>query len=67
MSDINKRNAETVRLTLESMNKKIADQQIQINGLQSTISTLNNQLNEVQQILNIMRAKQGGRGPTVKE
>ena len=67
MSEINKRNAETVRLSLEDMNKKIREQQIQIDGLQATISTLNNQLSEVLQTLNTMRARQSGRGPTVRE
>lgn len=67
MSEINKRNAETVRLTIEDMNKRICDQQIQIDGLRSTISTLNSQLGEVLQALNIMRARHSGRGPTSRE
>jgi uncharacterized coiled-coil DUF342 family protein len=65
MSDeLNKRNTETVKAALKEMDKKILDQQIRIDGLHATLSTVNNQIAQLQQTVGMLRAMLAGSGPT---
>ena len=67
MDDLTRRNTETVRNTIKDMSDKILSQQIRIDGLNATITTLNNRIDNLERILNLMRAKQSGTGATVRE
>lgn len=66
MDEISRRNAETVKLTLKEMYKKIEDQQIRIDGLNASVSTLTNRVNEQQVTISMLRAMLMGTGPTGK-
>lgn len=64
MDDLNRRNTETVKLTIKDMHKKIEEQQIRIDGLHSSVSTLTNRVNELQGTISMLRAMMMGSGPT---
>jgi prefoldin subunit 5 len=64
MDDLNKRNTESVKLSLQKAMDMAHDQQVQIDNLQSTIGTLNNKVDEMQRTISMLRAMAMGSGPT---
>ena len=66
MEDLNRRNTETVKLTLKDMLERLYAQQARIDGLNATITTSNSRIDELQQSVNMLRAIIMGRGPTSK-
>lgn len=64
LETLNKRNTVTVEKALKEANEKISALQVRIEGLNTTIGTLNNKVDEMQRNLNIFRAMITGRGPT---
>lgn len=57
-------NIQAVQSALKLMNTKVDEQAIRIDGLVSTIATMQNDLNSMNQRLAIQQAKQFGTGAT---
>lgn len=64
MDELNRRNTETVRQTLKSMSDQVFAQQVKIDGLNSTITTLNSRIDNLERTVNLLRAMLMGSGPT---
>lgn len=64
MDELNRRNTETVRRALKDMSDQIFAQQIKIDGLNSTITTLNSRIDNLERTVNLLRAMLTGSGPT---
>lgn len=64
MDELTRRNTETVKLTIKEMVQKVHDQDVKINGLNATISTLNTRMDDLQRNYNLLRAMLTGSGPT---
>lgn len=58
-------NIQAVQQSIRMMNSKIDEQNVKINGFVSTISTMQTQLNSMNQRLAIQAAKSFGSGSTV--
>lgn len=63
--DLNRRNTAAVEQQLKEQDKIIREQQIRIDGLLSSLSSLQERINLLEQSLNMMRAMLAGRGPSV--
>lgn len=66
MKTINERNTETVEQVLREINDKIYKQEVHINGLNNTISTLYERINLLEKMVFEQKIKSSGHGPTVK-
>lgn len=66
MDELNRRNTETVRQTIKSMSDQIFAQQVKIDGLNSTITTLNSRIDNLERTVNLLRAMLMGSGPTAR-
>ena len=66
MQELNKRNTETVEQLLKYMNARILEQQIRINGLNATMSTIYEEMNQLKQMVFLQKVQSTGRGPSVK-
>lgn len=64
MDELNKRNTETVRQAIKEMSDKILAQQIKIDNLNATITTLNGRIDNLETTISLLRAKSMGSGPT---
>lgn len=64
MDELNRRNTETVRQSLKEMSAHIFAQQVKIDGLNSTITTLNSRIDNLERTVNLLRAMLTGSGPT---
>lgn len=64
MDELNRRNTETVKQTLKGMSDQVFAQQIKIDGLNSTITTLNSRIDDLERTVNLLRAMLMGSGPT---
>ncbi len=64
MDELNRRNTETVRQTLKGMSDQVFAQQVKIDGLNSTITTLNSRIDNLERTVNLLRAMLMGSGPT---
>ncbi len=65
MNDLNRRNTLTVEQVLKELNEKVLSQQIRIDGLVSTISSLMERLNGLELSVLMMRVNLTGKGPSV--
>lgn len=63
--DLNRRNTAAVEQQLKEQDKIIREQQVRIDGLVSSLSSLQERMNLLEQSLNMMRAMLAGRGPSV--
>lgn len=63
--DLNRRNTAAVEQQLKEQDKIIREQQVRIDGLLSSLSSLQERINLLEQSLNMMRAMLAGRGPSV--
>ena len=66
MQELNKHNTETVEQVLKYMNAHILEQQIRINGLNATMSTMYEKMNQLEQMVVLQKVQSTGRGPSVK-
>lgn len=64
LEELGRRNAEIFNNVVKEQNKKILDQQIQINGLVNTISSLQERLNLMEQKIIMLQVKMTGNGPS---
>lgn len=64
MDELTRRNTETVRQTLKGMSDQVFAQQVKIDGLNSTITTLNSRIDDLERTVNLLRAMLMGSGPT---
>ena len=64
MDELNRRNTETVKQTLKGMSDQVFAQQVKIDGLNSTITTLNSRIDDLERTVNLLRAMLMGSGPT---
>ena len=65
MSDLNRRNTAAVEQQLKELNEIVRAQQIRIDGLVASMSTLQGRLNQQEQTIAMLRARLTGTGPTV--
>ena len=66
IQEINHRNTITIEQVLKDMDIKILSQQIRINGLNAAISTTNERINQLEQMVFLQKVQSTGRGPSVK-
>jgi outer membrane murein-binding lipoprotein Lpp len=66
MDELNRRNTETVRQTIKDMSDQVFAQQVKIDGLNSTITTLNSRIDNLERTVNLLRAMLMGSGPTAR-
>jgi outer membrane murein-binding lipoprotein Lpp len=66
MDELNRRNTETVRQTIKGMSDQVFAQQVKIDGLNSTITTLNSRIDNLERTVNLLRAMLMGSGPTAR-
>ena len=64
MDELNRRNTETVKQAIKDMSNQVFAQQIKIDGLNSTITTLNSRIDNLERTVNLLRAMLTGSGPT---
>lgn len=64
MDELTRRNTETVKQTLKGMSDQVFAQQVKIDGLNSTITTLNSRIDDLERTVNLLRAMLMGSGPT---
>ena len=64
MQELNRRNTETTEQALKDMYKKIEEQQIRINGLNTTLSSMYERMNAIEKMVMLYKAKITGTGPT---
>ena len=64
MDELNRRNTETVKQAIKDMSNQVFAQQIKIDGLNSTITTLNSRIDNLERTVNLLRAMLMGSGPT---
>lgn len=64
MDELTRRNTETVRQTIKDMSNQVFAQQVKIDGLNSTITTLNSRIDNLEKTVNLLRAMLMGSGPT---
>ena len=62
---LNRRNTETVELKLKELNLKVFDQQIKIDLLQTSLSSMSERLNALESMLLLFKAKSMGTGASV--
>ena len=65
IQEINHRNTITVEQALKNMNAKILEQQIQINGLNASMSTMYERLNSIEMMVKLQKIKEMGCGASV--
>ena len=61
---LNKRNTETVEQKLKEMDATIREQEIRINQLNSTMSTMFQRMDQLEQRMNIEKIRSMGTGPS---
>jgi len=64
LEKVSARNTQAFEAALNGLTKKINDQQVQINGLTSTISVLYDRMNQLENLLRMEKIKQMGTGPS---
>ena len=64
MSGVNEKNQVAVEQSIKDLTAKVYDQQVRIDGLNATISSVFDRLNALETTLNLIRAAQFGHGPT---
>ena len=62
---LNRRNTETVELKLKELNLKVFDQQIKIDLLQTSLSSMSERLNALESMLLLFKARSMGTGASV--
>ena len=67
VQELNKRNTGIIEQALKDMYKKIQEQQISINGLNTTMGSVYERINVLEKMIMLHKAKITGTGPTVKE
>ena len=67
ISEVNQKNVNSIEQSIKSMNEQILNQQIQINNLHNTLSTIYDRLAILENFISVQRAKLMGTGPSVKE
>lgn len=65
MSDLNRKNTAAVEQELKAQGETIRAQQVRMDGLLATMSSLQERLNMMEQAVCLMRAKMAGSGPGV--
>ena len=63
---LNKRNTETVELKLKEMDATIREQEVRINQLNATMSTMYQRMDQLEQRLNMEKIMSMGTGPSVR-
>jgi len=61
---VSRRNAETIKLKLEQQDQMLREQEIRINQLNSTMSTLYQRMDQLEQRMNIEKIRSMGTGPS---
>lgn len=64
--EVDKKNTAAVTQALEDIRKMQYEQQEKINGLMSTLSTLNQRMLELEQLVRVQKAMMFGNGPSVR-
>ena len=64
MEELSRRNTETVEQALKDMYKKIQEQQVSINGLNTTIGSMYERMNALEKMVMLHKARITGTGPT---
>jgi uncharacterized coiled-coil protein SlyX len=67
MDTIARRNTDSFEQQIKEVTAKMYAQQIQIDGLQNTISTLYARMNQLEQNLVLQKMQSMGTGPSVRE
>lgn len=67
LTQLNKRNTETVEIVLRTMQKDITDLKITLASLNNTMGGLIERQNQLEQKVNIQKVQLMGLGPSVKE
>ena len=67
MDTIARRNTDSFEQQIKEVTAKMYTQQIQIDGLQNTISTLYARMNQLEQKLVLQKMQSMGTGPSVRE
>jgi len=65
-TDLNRRNTESVILTIADMNARIYEQAIRIDGLNNSIHVLQSRITELENLTILQKVKLTGHGPSVK-
>lgn len=66
MNDVNARNAESFRVALADLTRKVLEQSVRIDQQNAKIATLDAQVTTMITELNLLRARTSGSGPTVR-
>lgn len=62
---LSRRNGQSVMLSLDQMNVRLAEYQDRLASLNTAVATLSNRLMVAEQFIALLRAERLGRGPTV--
>ena len=65
MNELNRRNTETVEQALKDTTAQVFEQQIRINGLNNSMSSLMDRQNALEKMVYEMKVKLTGRGATI--
>lgn len=66
MQELNRRNTETAEQAIKDMYIKIEEQQIRISGLNNTMSTIMDRINQIEQMVHSQKIQLTGTGASVK-
>lgn len=66
MDDLTEKNFKMLQVAFNDMDKRFNTTKDQIEGLQRTVTMMQNQVNELTNQINIFRVMAGGTGPTVR-
>lgn len=67
MDEATEKNFKVLQEAFNHMDKRLNEQELQIRGLQSTVTMLQTQMQEAVQHLHVLRAITGGTGATVRD